>query len=312
MLSSLYCKQFKIYLFTFFVLLGIQVEANNKTLSTTKVVMLGTGTPFPDPNRSGPSVAIVVNDTPYIIDFGPGLIRQAAVLSPLYGGKIKGLDVTLIRRAFLTHLHSDHSTGYADLIFTPWTMGRDEPLEVYGPEGIVEMTEHLLQAYKEDIRYRVYGLEPTNDKGWRVNAHTVNEGVVYEDKNVKVEAFRVKHGSWPNAFGYRFTTSDKVIVISGDAAPDANIEKYSRGADILIHEVYSSSGAKSLPAFWQKYHSSNHTSSTELGILADRAKPKLLVLYHSINFGASDAMLLSEVQKNYKGNVILANDLDVF
>ncbi len=112
----------------------------------TKVVMLGTGNPNPSPSQSGCSVAIIVNDTPYIVDFGPGLIRQAAAMSPRYGGKIKGLDVKNIKRAFLTHLHSDHTTGYPDLILTPWVMGRNEPLEVYGPEGINDMTKHILEA----------------------------------------------------------------------------------------------------------------------------------------------------------------------
>jgi len=176
----------------------------------TKVILLGTGNPNPDPEHSGCSVAIVVNDTPYIIDFGPGVIRQAAALSPRYEGPIEGLNVKNIKRAFLTHLHSDHTTGYPDLVLTPWVMGRDEPLEVYGPEGIVEMTDNILSAYQEDIKYRLYGLEPANDMGWRVNTHTIAEGIIYEDENVKVEAFPVKHGSWPNAFGYRFTTPDKV------------------------------------------------------------------------------------------------------
>jgi len=191
--------------------------------AVTEVVMLGTGTPFADPERSGPSVAIVVNDTPYLVDFGPGVIRRAAAASPAYGGQVAGLDVKNIRHAFLTHLHSDHSVGYPDLIFSPWTLGRDRPLEVYGPEGTVEMTKHVLAAWGEDIRYRLYGLEPTNNQGWRVNAHDIAEGIVYKDENVTVEAFSVRHGSWPNAFGYRFTTPDRVIVISGDAAPSENV-----------------------------------------------------------------------------------------
>jgi ribonuclease Z len=287
-------------------------HADTQVSKTTQIVMLGTGTPFADPVRSGPSVAVVVNDTPYIVDFGPGVIRRAASMSPKYGGSIKGLDTTRIKRAFLTHLHSDHATGYPDLIFTPWVNGRDEPLEVYGPEGIVEMTGHIVKAYGEDIRYRLYGLEPANNQGWRVNAHAVNEGVVYQDDNVKVEAFRVKHGTWPNAFGYRFTTPDKVIVISGDAAPDANIEKYSQGADVLIHEVYSVAGAKALPLFWQNYHRGNHTSAHELGELAARVKPKLLVGYHVIAFGATEAGIVREIKEKYQGDVVLANDLDVF
>ena len=178
------------------------------------MVFLGTGNPNPDPKHSGCSIAIVVNDTPYIVDFGPGVIRQAAALSPRYGGTIEGLSVKNIKVAFLTHLHSDHTTGYPDLVLTPWVMGRDEPLEVYGPKGITDMTNNILNAYKEDIKYRLYGSEPANDIGWRVNSHEIQEGLIYEDDNIKVEAFLVEHGSWPNAYGYRFTTPDKVIVIS--------------------------------------------------------------------------------------------------
>jgi len=286
--------------------------AEFKPSEITKVVMLGTGTPFADPARSGPSTAIVVNDMAYIVDFGPGVIRRASAMSPRYGGVINGLQVNNITRAFLTHLHSDHSTGYPDLIFTPWTMDRNEPLEVYGPEGILEMTQNIIEAYGEDIRYRVYGLEPTNNQGWRVNAHVVKEGMVYQDDNVKVEAFRVKHGNWPNAFGYRFTTPDRVIVISGDAAPDKNIERYSRDADILVHEVYAVEGLNKRTAFWQRYHSNNHTSAHEVGELAARVKPGLLVLSHILFFGSSEAQILSEVKEKYKGDVVLANDLDVF
>jgi ribonuclease Z len=278
----------------------------------TQVVMLGTGTPNADPERSGPAVAIVVNDTPYLVDFGPGVVRRAATMSPTYGGPIAGLEVSKLRYAFLTHLHSDHSAGLSDLILTPWVLERDEPLELYGPGGIEEMASHVLKAYRADIDYRVYGLEPANDSGWRVNAHTVEEGLVFEDHNVSVEAFRVRHGTWPNAFGYRFTTPDRVIVISGDAAPDEVVERFAEGADILVHEVYSVEGFKRRDPHWQKYHSTNHTSAHELGELANRAKPKLLVLYHVLFWGASEETVLREVREKYLGQVVLADDLDVF
>lgn len=110
----------------FFVLFSFSVSAQ------TKVVLLGTGTPNPDPEHSGCSVAIVVGEKSYLIDFGPGLVRQAAALSPRYGGTIEALHSRNLTTAFLTHLHSDHTVGYADLIMTPWVMGRNKPLEVYG------------------------------------------------------------------------------------------------------------------------------------------------------------------------------------
>lgn len=279
------------------------------TGETTKVVLLGTGNPNPDPEHSGCSVAIIAGGTPYIVDFGPGLIRQAAALSPAYGGELKALDVENIKHAFLTHLHSDHTIGYPDLILTPWVMGRDEPLQVWGPEGIVEMTKHILAAYREDIRYRSYGLEPANNRGWRVDAHEVKEGVVYTDRNVKVEAFPVLHGSWPNAWGYRFTTPDKVIVISGDTRPSENLVTNAKGADILIHEVYAQAKFEGKPADWKRYHAEHHTSTVELGEIAARAKPKLLVLYHILFWGASEDELLAEIGQVYGGEVIVGRDL---
>ena len=289
-----------------------QAQKDHSDSDATRVILLGTGTPNPDPNHSGCSVAIVVNDTPYIIDFGPGLIRKAAALSPRYGGPVRGLEVKRIKRAFLTHLHSDHTTGYPDLILTPWVMGRDEPLEVYGPEGIVEMTENILKAYQEDIRYRLYGLEPANDRGWRVNAHEIREGAVYEDANVKVEAFPVKHGSWPNAFGFRFTTPDKVIVISGDTRPCENIVKYGKDADILIHEVYCKKTFDKKNDFWRNYHSQNHTSTHELGEICNRTKPSLVVLYHILLWGAKEEELLSEISEVYSGKVVAGKDLGIY
>src|SRR5215203_3879707 len=108
----------------------------------TRIVLLGTGTPNADPDRSGPSVAIVVGDTPYIVDFGPGVVRRAAAA---FKKGVAGLMVAKLKTAFVTHLHSDHTVGYPDLIFTPWTLERKEPLEVYGPAGLKAMTGHILK-----------------------------------------------------------------------------------------------------------------------------------------------------------------------
>ncbi len=294
------------------MLLGTAAVAELGPSETTQVVLLGTGTPNAEPDRSGPAVAIVVNDTPYLVDFGPGVVRQAATMAPSNGGDIAGLEVKNLAYAFLTHLHSDHTAGLPDLLLTPWVLERDRPLELYGPEGIDTLAEHVVKAYDADIKYRLYGLEPANNKGWRINVYVVNEGVVFEDANVKVEAFPVRHGTWPNAFGYRFTTPDRVIVISGDAAPDPTLEKYAQGADILIHEVYSVEGFGRRDPYWQRYHSTNHTSSHELGELAEKVKPKLLVLYHVLFWGASEETVLKEVREKYSGEVVLGKDLDVF
>ncbi len=279
----------------------------------TKLVLLGTGNPNPSPEQSGCALALVVNDTPYIVDFGPGLIRKAAAMTPRYGGKIEGLEAKKIKTAFLTHLHSDHTTGYPDLILTPWVMGREHALQVYGPVGIKAMTDHILTAYQEDIRYRVYGTEPANDEGWRVQSHEfTEEGRIYRDSNILVEAFPVEHGSWPNAWGYRFTTPDKIIVISGDCRPSDKLVEYARGADILVHEVYSKTGFDSRQEAWKSYHTLHHTSTIELAEIASNTRPGKIVLYHILYWGSTEEELLKEIRSGYDGEVIVGRDLDIF
>src|ERR1700716_517887 len=161
--------------------------------SKTRIVLLGTGTPAPLPDRSGPATAIVVNDTAYLVDFGPGVVRRAN--AAFLDKDIKGLEPTKLRVAFVTHLHSDHTVGYPDLIFTPWTIGRRVPLEVYGPKGLKAMTEHLLEAYRVDIETRTNpdGNQRGFPEGHNLNAHEINPGVVYKDANVTVTAFATKH-----------------------------------------------------------------------------------------------------------------------
>ncbi|MCE7982102.1 MAG: MBL fold metallo-hydrolase [Caldilinea sp. CFX5] len=274
----------------------------------SKVVLLGTGTPNADPLRHGSAVAIVVGEQAYLVDFGPGIVRRAAAAAQK---GIKALEAPRLTRAFLTHHHSDHTVGYPDLIFTPWVLGRSEPLVVYGPPGTQAMTNHILAAYAEDMRERREGLEPSNDQGHRVVVHEYGAGRIYSDENVQVEAFRVDHGSWP-AFGFRFTTPDRTIVISGDTRPFAGLADHYRGADLLLHEVYSVRGFANRPAEWQRYHSTVHTSAHELAALTKAARPGLLVLTHQLFWGVTEADLVAEVQAHYDGPVVSGRDLDVF
>ena len=133
-----------------------------------------------------------------------------------------------------------------------------------------------------------------------------------DDSNIIVEVFPVTHGSWPNAWGFRFTTPDKVIVISGDCMPSEKVVEYARGAHILVHEVYSQSGFESRDDKWQSYHGIHHTSTLQLAELADRAKPEKVVLYHILFWGATEAELLNEIRPFYPGEVIVGRDLDIF
>jgi ribonuclease BN (tRNA processing enzyme) len=279
----------------------------------THVVILGTGTPRLDPDRSGPAVCIVANGTPYLVDFGPGVVRRAAAAA-LKG--VTGCAPTKIKVAFATHLHSDHTAGLSDLYLSPAVVGRGAALELYGPAGLRAMAEHIRVAYAKDIQVRTEGLEQGNRAAYELKVHEIKPGVVYKDANVTVTAFAVAHGSWDLALGFRFDTADRSIVISGDTAPTDAIAANCHGCDLLLHEVYSVSEIATPRAAerktWPEYLRKFHTSTAELAAIAARAKPGILVLCHQIYGGGTDDDLVREVQQTYKGKVVSARDLDVY
>lgn len=273
---------------------------------STEVILLGTGTPNAEPDRAGSSLAIVVDGQPYLVDFGPGIVRRAQ--AAVAAGH-EAMAMPNLSRAFLTHLHADHCAGYADLIITPWVLERTDPLTVYGPPGLQSMTTHVLAAYEADIRQRLDGLEPANRTGYAVQAHEFEPGLVYADDRVQVEAIPVRHGSWA-AFAYKFTTAERVIVVSGDTAPCPALIEAARGCDVLIHEVYSGKGFVRRPVAWQAYHAAVHTSAAQLGQIAAEVEPGLLVLYHQLFWGVSEEDLMVEVRAGgYVGELQSGYDL---
>lgn len=280
--------------------------------SHTQIVMLGTGTPRADPQRSGPATAIIVNDTPYLVDVGPGVVRRAAAA---FEKGIKGLAITNLQTVFITHLHSDHTVGYPDLIFTTWVQGRHGPLNVYGPVGLEAMTKYVMLAWQIDIDVRTKGLEQRSPAGLVVVPHEVKPGLIYQDGNVKVTAFGVAHGEL-QAFGYRFQTPDRTVVISGDTSPSPALIDNCQGCDVLIHEAMSEDYKPADMPIWLQYRPKYHTTTTQLAEIANKTRPRLLIVYHRgigpAGHEISDQQYLEEIQRTYKGKVVIAQDLDVY
>ena len=293
-------------------------QAPTPAPNRTQVVLLGTGNPPADPDRSGPATAVVVNGTPYLVDFGAGVVRRAKAAAVDRG--IPALEPVNLRVVFVTHLHSDHTVGYPDLILTPWVLGRGVPLEVYGPAGIKAMSDHVLEAYSADFETRTKDRELYTKgafpEGHKVNAHEIRAGVVYKDANVTVTAFRTKHTM--ESYGYRFDARDRSIVISGDTNPTQATIDACNGCDVLIHEVLTQEWLGKRPDF-QAYAAQFHTTTSQLIELAAKAKPRLLILYHASlslrpavdSERSTPATLLSEMSR-YPGHVVVGRDLDVY
>jgi ribonuclease Z len=269
--------------------------------------MLGTGTPAADPDRFGPAVVVLVDSTPYLFDMGVGVVRRWAAALRL---GIAPPDPTSLRTVFVTHLHSDHTLGYPELIFTSWTLesGRNRPLAVYGPRGLQAMTDHILAAYAEDIAIRTApdGENPGGSPP-EVRVHEIGPGVVYRDSLVTVTAFRVHHGMVAEAFGYRVQTPDRVIVLSGDAGPPSTVAEQCNGCDLLLHEGGSVADVNA-----SDYFRRFHTTAEALAKIAQAARPGLLVLYHQRPAGPAVEQSYAVLRSLYAFPFVVARDLDVF
>jgi ribonuclease BN (tRNA processing enzyme) len=302
------CRAIDVLALTLALLSSSPASGQQPPPSRTKIVLLGTGHPAPIPERAGPATAIVVNETAYLVDLGPGVVRRA---SAAYNDKgIEALEITRLRVAFVTHLHSDHTVGYPDLIFTPWTIGRRVPLEVYGPKGLKAMTEHLLQAYRVDIATRTNpnGNQRGFPDGHKVNAHEIGPGVIYKDSNVTVTAFATKHAM--ESYGYRFETPDRTVVISGDTSPTTETIDACRGCDVLIHEAHTPAWLATRPETFRQFSAKYHTTTPELAELAAKANPRLLILYHYS--GLSSDELFRDMVSHYSGHFVIGRDLDIY
>ncbi|MEX2178329.1 MAG: MBL fold metallo-hydrolase [Gemmatimonadaceae bacterium] len=283
--------------------LGLAVSTAQS--QSARVILLGSGTPRPSPDVFGPSTAVIAGDRTLLFDAGAGVMHQMASAN---------LGIRGPHALFVSHLHSDHTVGLPDLIFTSWVMERTQPFAVYGPAGIAHMVDRLAEAWTQDIRIRSYGAERNSLNGWRVNVKEIEPGVAYDSAGVRVTALQVPHGEWPMAFAYRVDTPDRSVVISGDTRASTAVAQLARNVDVLVHSVYPEWGTVANPTSLghtdSTYFRMYHTSSVELGRLASLAQPKLLLLTHVVRAGATDAELIAGIRTGgYTGSIVVGKEL---
>src|SRR5256886_17430919 len=91
-----------------------------------RAVLLGTGSPPPNPKRRGPATLLSLDDERFLVDAGSGVGVQ------LVQAGVRPYDWP---RVFITHHHSDHPIDLGHLVITRWIGGQNAPLGVCGPAG---------------------------------------------------------------------------------------------------------------------------------------------------------------------------------
>lgn len=202
------------------------------------VGLCGTGSPFPDPDRSAPCTLVIAGKQMFLFDSGSGSARQINQM---------GFSTGSLRGVFITHFHSDHMDGLGEVLMTRWAQQTDnKPLTVYGPTGIEQVMRGFRKAYAADTGYRTahHGedIMPPALAGALVAEFEAVQGqytVVLQQPDLLIESFLVNHAPVSPAVGYRIRYKDRTVVLSGDTTSDQQVKNAARNADLLIHEALS-------------------------------------------------------------------------
>jgi ribonuclease Z len=281
--------------------------------SDFRVTLLGTGVPIPSPDRFGPCTLVEAGEQKFLIDAGRGAtIRLFQLKIPI--GRI---DVQ-----FLTHYHSDHTSGIPDVWLTGWLSShfgrRESPYRVIGPIGARELMQNLERAYASDIKIRLADEKlPLSGIATDVTEFD-RDGVVYEKNGVKVIAFEVDHGDVIKpCYGYRFEYGGRVAVFSSDTRYNQNVIAYGAGADLLVHEVASARPELMNELYIQRIIA-HHSTPREAGRVFAQTKPKLAAFTHIVLLGSERIDpptihdIVAETRQTYGGPLIVGEDLMAF
>jgi ribonuclease Z len=281
--------------------------------SDFRVTLLGTGVPIPSPDRFGPCTLVEAGEQKFLIDAGRGAtIRLFQLKIPI--GRI---DVQ-----FLTHYHSDHTSGIPDVWLTGWLSShfgrRESPYRVIGPTGARELMQNLERAYASDIKIRLADEKlPLSGIATDVTEFD-RDGVVYEKNGVKVIAFEVDHGDVIKpCYGYRFEYGGPVAVFSSDTRYNQNVIAYGASADLLVHEVASARPELMNELYIQRIIA-HHSTPREAGRVFAQTKPKLAAFTHIVLLGSERIDpptihdIVAETRQTYGGPLIVGEDLMAF
>ena len=294
-----------------FLLLLITIVSYANAQSPFKVTLLGTGAPVPSMERFGPSILVEAGGQKLLFDCGRGAAQRLWQLKiPL--GKINAL--------FLTHLHSDHIVGIPDVWLTGWipaVYGRRElPLQVLGPTGTKDMMDNLVKAFSWDITTRAKEKNKA-DSGALVIAKDIREGVIWENKEIKITPFTVRHSDFiDSALGYKIEYAGRTLILSGDTRYSENLIRYAKGADVIIHEVAAANEQTMQTSPLVNQILGFHTSPEEAGKVFEQTKPKLAVYPHIVLLTAEPSIppptmneVILRTKKTYSGAVEAGEDL---
>ena len=276
----------------------------------TRLILLGTkGGPRVGGSRNNPSTLLLINGVPYVIDFGAGTSRQLIAA---------GVPLNKLRYLYFTHLHSDHMLEYGPAVYNSWATGLRTRVDAYGPPPLKNTTQAFWEYMRFDVDTRIEDEGRPDPRPLLVVNEFDAPGIVMQNEDVKVTSAAVVHPPIKHAYGFRFDSKDRSIVISGDTNYAPGLVTLAKGADVLVHEVLYLPRLDKLlgqipnAATLRKHLVDSHSVPEDVGRVAAQAQVKTVVLSHLVpgdDPDITDDMWSEGVRKHFKGPVIVGKDL---
>ena len=267
-----------------------------------QVIVLGSGSPLPDPQRAGPSTLVRTSVGDFLFDCGRGVLMRAAGA---------GSGAGAFRAVLLTHLPSDHLTDLNDIYTSRWiTSFQPNPLPVYGPPGTAALLGAIETMLEPDVSYR---LAHHDDLQWPPSATVteVESGAVFEEGPVRITAAPTDHTPVRPTLGYRIEDAGQSVVIAGDSVPCHGLNELSAGAGVLVHTVVRPDLIEQVGLPRLSDVLDYHSSVTQAAQTASRNGVDTLLLTHLVPAPAAgtEQEWLDQAAAHFAGAVILATDL---
>ena len=242
-----------------------------------RVTILGSSSALPTSERFPTAHLLNVNERFFLIDCGEGTQMQ------LRKNRIR---LGKIHHIFISHLHGDHIFGIFGLLSSFSLLGREEPLHLFGPEGLEEMMLDHLKFFQNDLGFELYF--------HRIQCR--RPALIHEDKNISVLSLPMVHRIPTCGFLFREQPRDRKILkekISEYNIPVKDIVKIKQGADFIMPDGSSiPNSVLTLPPRAPRsyaYCSDTRPNKENIPLLAG-----VDLLYHEATFAQEDASLAHE------------------
>jgi ribonuclease Z len=277
-----------------------------------RVTITGSGTPLMVPGRAGPGTLVEL-ESGINLQFDVG--RATTLRLTEAGLALPDLDAV-----FITHHHSDHMVGLADLAMSWWLeqWGDATPsLPVIAPLGqATTIAGKVLDVWHDEMTMRSAHTGRANNAAIEVRPFPAQDEprVVYTAGEIEVRAVQVRHEPVIPAVAYRVDAPAGSVVISGDTAVCPTLERLAHGATLLVQEAFRASSVPDGFLSDPKAIASYHSDPREIGEMANRAGVGTIMLTHVIpppNSPEDKVGIINDIRRGgYHGPVIVADDLD--